>query len=648
MAKTQYVTREQLETEIIISKKKYRESNYPVTPAECFTPKLTEYIQLLINRYASKSQWRGYCLCEESECLTGRGWMGIDDVTETDAILSYQDGRLKWSRIKSIYRSDYSGKLFHLTVQGLDAMVTPGHKFVTTEGLKPVEELREKDQLILLGNATNLPLNPIYDDAFVELIGWVVTEGNYYYDKKRNYCRVSIYQNEGERADRIRTCLNSLEAKYSEGYQQNPSGNTNVTFHLTKNICEKILKVVPFKKPTMPFILNITPAQRELLIDTMVTADGWISYGKYKNYGQCDKEHIDVFLALCTISGYQTSVKLHDPIGYGKKPFYKVRIFSSKNMVESIDFHGAKNTNRIIGKPKSSYPNIPTIDYIGRVWCPETEYGSFIARRNGYIYLTGNSYIEDMKSDALVTLCQNCFKYDETRFNNPFGYLTQIVKYCFITFLEKEELMRDIKDSLWESIGMTPSYARQIKNEMLRDVVDQSNKGMKILKKDADMINAQIDLLSSIIYKMKNIRLPDLDIDTAISEVLNIEISAFTGDINAATKLFVNPPYYKIETDVEIADQKVNCLTLFDDITKSNTKRVIPDIENYTIITALCSIALTIRRDMLVKNVRDISGYNITSTRMPTADRMTTTDDEMPETTYEPAPKRRMHTTIKK
>lgn len=250
----------------------------------------------------------------------------------------------------------------------------------------------------------------------------------------------------------------------------------------------------------------------------------------------------------------------------------------------------------------------------------------------------GYSYIEDMKSDALLTLCQNAFKYDETRYDNPFGYYTQIIKYCFITFLEKEELVRDIKDSLWETIGMTPSYARQIKNEILdhareaaldrakaRGEKEQVHKTLKSLKKDVEFINEKINRLARLI----RLKEADIEADIEIAEILEVDQRPYTGDRDSAMSLFTRPPVYLVEADIEIAGQLVSCLTLADESTRSNTKRVIPDAEDATITAALCSIALTIRRDLLVKELRNVSGYNIASTRMPTADK--TTDPEASE-----------------
>jgi len=49
-----------------------------------------------------------------------------------------------------------------------------------------------------------------------------------------------------------------------------------------------------------------------------------------------------------------------------------------------------------------------------------------------------------------------------------------------------------------------------------------------------------------------------------------------------------------VETGVEIADQTVACLTLYDESIKSNPKRVIPETAFDTIARPLRSIVLTI------------------------------------------------------
>ena len=249
--------------------------NFCITHGK-MTNRLASMFLLLVEQYSRRGNWRGYCISEGDEALTQRGWLGIDEIDENDVVLSYDAGKLKWSKIKSIFRSDYNGRMFKLTAPGMDALVTPGHKFVTTDGLKPVEHLRNGDKVIL---------------------------------------------------------------------------------------------------------------------------DPW--------------KHLDV---------------------------------------AGIDFHGPRYE--------------PNVDYQGRVWCIETQYGSFMMRRNGYVYLSGNSYVSDMRGQALVQLSQVGLQFDESRSDNPFAWYTQIVKNSFRRTLLLERRNQDIRDDLLIMAAAIPSYTRQVDDEL--------------------------------------------------------------------------------------------------------------------------------------------------------------------------------------
>jgi len=441
-----------------ITKSKAIRKKYPKrSPSECLTPKLIDMIEQIVYKFGELPNWRNYCVDETTECLTRRGWTTMDDLSTDDMILSSKDGILTWSKVKSVYRGNFDGNMFHMTSRGFDALVTPGHKFLTTEGIKPVELLRERDKLVMMSQPVENSQLPEYDDAFVELVGWTITEGNYHRPTDRNYTRVIVHQNEGKKANRIRACLEILKSKHGETYRSQ-LGHTLIGFTLSKEMGNRLINVAPNRVPTLDFILSLSQTQREILINTMVDADGWRAYGKYMNYGQVCKDHVDAFIVLCTLAGYRTSTRLKEPNGYGKKPFHVVRIFTSRthhNVVEKIDFHGGKNSNRVIGEDKSHYPNYPTVPYRGRVWCPETEFGVFVARRNGFVYLTGNSYIEDMKSSAVMAVCHNALKFDPEKSNEPFNYYTMIANRTFLTFIEAEKKQRDIRDDLIEAHSFT-------------------------------------------------------------------------------------------------------------------------------------------------------------------------------------------------
>lgn len=436
--------------------------------------RLARMFMMLAEQYSHRGNWRSYCVDEATEALTQRGWLGINDITDQDIILSYDDGKLKWSKIKSIYRGAYDGKMFALNVVGMDALVTPGHKFVTDKGLKKVEYLSQKDRLILTGEPVQDGLAE-YSGEFVELVGWTVTEGNYYLEEGRNYCRVSISQNEGIYADRIRNCLAKQNAKYSESHRINPlNQRPMVVFHLTKETCQKIMEVAADRVLSMPFILSLSQSQRELLINTMIDGDGWRTIQEKTKraslrYAQKDKKHLDSFLALCVMAGYRASIRENDIISFEKPTkCHVMNIFSEIHnfaVVENIDFHGAKKAGR--GQSKLIYPNEPTVDYIGKVWCPETEYGSFMARRNGTVYLTGNSYRDEFVCSALVHLSAVGLQFDESRSEqpNPFAWYTQIVKHIFTRVVNLEKRNQNIRDDLLIMAGAVPSFTKQIDDE---------------------------------------------------------------------------------------------------------------------------------------------------------------------------------------
>jgi hypothetical protein len=422
------------------------------------TDKLAHMFIKLCERYATRSNWRGYCVDADTQALTQRGWLGFNQIDETDTILSYNGSNMVWSKIFSIFRNNFNGYMHKLDVRGMDALVTPEHKLVTDKGLVKVEHLLHTDRVVLMGDAEQ-NTQETYSNSFVELIGWIVTEGNY--QPKKNL--VSIYQNEGVNADRIRACLSKCNYRYTESTDP----KNNVRFLICVEHSKKIMAQFPDKDLTMNFVVDLSTAQRDLLIDTMIEADGW-TRRKSASYTQKKSTSVDLFQALCSVAGRKTNSHFRDnKMSFGKPvSYYEVNLFSRKSTRGTcIDFHGGRTSNRgHIGKGKQHYPNQPTEQYSGTVWCPETEYGCFVARRNGKVYLTGNTYNEEMRGQALLQLSQIGLQFDESKSQNPFAYYTAAITNSFTRVLNIEKKMQNIRDDILEENGLNPSYTRQFKN----------------------------------------------------------------------------------------------------------------------------------------------------------------------------------------
>ena len=440
-------------------------------------PELPRYIgeafMQICNKLGFKFNFINYCVDEETEALTQRGWLRYDEIDTDDLILSYDQAsqRLTWSRVKSIYRNDYDGMMHKLDVKGLDAFVTPNHKFVTKRGIVPIEEISTSDQIVLTGKPVkdDYLSYEVYDDSFVELVGWAVTEGYYKVRdgvRKTSYS-IDISQNIGLKANRIRNAL-------IDWYENHPRSNDEsgrwsssndfaeyaypeklkcMSFRVTGELARKIMEISPNRVMTMEFILALSQRQRELLIRTMVDADGCTNHKTGgRGYSQKCEKHADMFQLLCVISGLTVShVRAPYKNCFSEGVGSTVRIFAEPKYtcdVQNIDFHGGKPTYRgskSIGKPKSERPNIPTAYYRGVVWCPETEYGSWVCRRRKYTYITGNSYRDEMIGDAIENCVAAAHNFDPNKSTNPFSYFTMVAWNAFIRRIGREKKQAYIK-----------------------------------------------------------------------------------------------------------------------------------------------------------------------------------------------------------
>lgn len=77
----------------------------------------------------------------------------------------------------------------------------------------------------------------------------------------------------------------------------------------------------------------------------------------------------------------------------------------------------------------------------------------------------GYSYLDEMRSEALLQLSRVGLKFDENRSDNPFAFYTQCVKSCFIGNLNYEKKCQNLRDELLLSAGAMPSHSAII-NEL--------------------------------------------------------------------------------------------------------------------------------------------------------------------------------------
>ena len=77
----------------------------------------------------------------------------------------------------------------------------------------------------------------------------------------------------------------------------------------------------------------------------------------------------------------------------------------------------------------------------------------------------GYTYVDEMRSQALLQLSQIGLQFDESKSENPFAYYTAAVTNSFVRVINIEKRNQNIRDDILEQNGMDPSYTRQHSGE---------------------------------------------------------------------------------------------------------------------------------------------------------------------------------------
>lgn len=365
--------------------------------------------QALESRYSGRVGLRtkdiGYCVDPETEILTSNGWRmhGEVDVGDEVLTLNHDTGLSEWQPVLAMNRFEGTFDMVRMAGKTHSSFTTTNHRWpVETRTRSGRErrwvtsgEFRSRDYMIYAAPHADLPTEAKYTDAFVELVGWCWTEGHV----NGPYGNFGITQSSEvnpENVARIRAALRGCFGGPWEGAERPPQKDgvprwresrrgRNAEFWLNVHAGRLVLDVMDDKAVDYGFLRSLTAAQLRLFIETSMLGDN----DGLRSLAQKRREAAEAFQFACTLAGIPTALNARSPSASCPYTMWQVRM---KTRSYGNPSAAAKQKRRF---------TVEHCEYTGTVWCPTTANATWLARRDGRVYFTGNSSSFAQDSDVI-------------------------------------------------------------------------------------------------------------------------------------------------------------------------------------------------------------------------------------------------------
>jgi len=332
--------------------------------------------------------WIYGCLDSSSEVLTRDGWKFGLEVCQGEEVLCWDPDTeaLLLMPVEEKFLAAFEGEMVRFANDNTDQLLTPNHRVYKKHRIRQMRDgVRRaffEDRWNVMEaaeinrwNTFNLPLAGYHEGMgleggvhYAELLGWVWTEGSF--DPVGNGVR--IYQStrvDGTGHEYV-DMINSLVARLVPGHkrytrERRYRGRSYVehTWFFTGDMAERMRRDLPHKHPTYELLWKMTLEEKAVFLGAALCGDGTESE---KQFYQKDPGDREWFQTLAHTMGWQG------------------RINDNKNCVSLHENPQTQLVCRHLRKHSREF-------YEGDVWCVRVPTGAFMARRNGKIFITGNS-----------------------------------------------------------------------------------------------------------------------------------------------------------------------------------------------------------------------------------------------------------------
>ena len=359
-----------------------------------------------------------WCLTGDHEVLTKEGWIRLDMWNGSHiAVWNANNEMVSFQSAKALC-FEYSGKMYTYRDTRIDQCSTPDHKMRVQRRYGSAWEDMTVEEM-----SKCRPAIPIYGYRYHRgcsnptwLRVLIMTQADGFYTSDGS---VRFNFKKERKIARCKMLLRRAEIMFAVHTYKDV---TNITIP-ARNVP---LWLRQFRTKTFGFwLLDENP---DIFFDELPHWDGYCPAPNSIQYSTCNKQNADIVQALAHMNGRAAVIKLKHR-NLEKHPNW--------NQAYVVDIWlTPKNCHEIRIKPEVS-------DFSGSVYCAETPTGYFLVRRNGKVWITGNSgrhiQLQNLPQNHLADL--ECARdlvrqgnYDalEILYDSVPDVLSQLIRTAFI------------------------------------------------------------------------------------------------------------------------------------------------------------------------------------------------------------------------
>lgn len=326
------------------------------------------------------------CVDSETECLTPQGWCRFDALAVGDVIAQFDmtAERASWAPVEAI--AAYPVEEQPVVVaqsRDLRMVLSPNHR-VLARTRHNVTRQWGRLRVVRADEVKRhhaIPVSSAWEGSWIEpmspewaeLLGWYIAEGC----ETATSWSVEIYQSKAanpEKVDRIRSLLHAVGAEFLEATAPRiwRGRDSTMTAFQVRGFAAAFLRQWAPKKHIPQGVLCWSDRLLQSLLDGLVDGDGHRRPDGRFSFIQRSRESSDVVQAMGVRLGFSVTISWRSE---GTCVVY----FTRKR---HISLRGTAGTGAKIEQES----------YTGTLWCPKTPAGAWIARKNGRVFITGNTF----------------------------------------------------------------------------------------------------------------------------------------------------------------------------------------------------------------------------------------------------------------